>query len=59
MYFDANYGTPNMPFDWLFGTFSATGLDCQKLWKTSQDKVGLVANEGSIHAPAKEQVKVE
>jgi len=59
MYFDANYGTPNMPFDWLFGTFSATGLDCQDLWKTTKDKIGLAANEGSIHEPNTTHIKVE
>lgn len=32
MFFDANYGTPNVPIDWFLGTFSATGYDIKKIW---------------------------
>lgn len=31
--FDANYGTPNIPLDWMFGTFAATQDDVKGIWQ--------------------------
>ena len=31
--FDSNYGTSNVPLDWLFGSFAATEDDVKKLWQ--------------------------
>lgn len=33
MTFDANFGNPNVPLDFLMGTFAATEDDVQKIWK--------------------------
>lgn len=30
--FDCNYGTANVPVDWLFGTFAASYDDVKKIW---------------------------
>ena len=46
--FDANFGTENFPFDYLFGTFAATEEDVNKIWKN--EKVGLKHNPTGIHA---------
>lgn len=48
--FDANYGTPNVPIDWLVGTFAATEYDVSNIWKNNGQKVGRVGNATKLHA---------
>ena len=52
--FDANFGTSNIPIDWLMGTFAATEDDVHDIWRG--DKVGMKNNKTSVHKSRKDQV---
>lgn len=45
--FDANYGSPNVPFDYLFGTFAKNEDAVADIWSKSNQKHGLKGNTGS------------
>jgi len=52
--FDANYGSPNVPMDWFFGTFAKNEDAVAEIWTKVDQKSGLKGNTGSyaaIHDP--------
>lgn len=49
MVFDCNYGTSNVPADWLFGTFAATYDDVKKIWQHQRAHCGKEGNETFQH----------
>ena len=55
MTFDANFGTDNVPIDWLLGTFASTESDVNKIWKN--EKVGMANNPYPVHASRNELAK--
>jgi len=48
--FDANYGTPNVPLDWLFGTFAKNEDSVADVWEKSSQVTGKAGNETAVHA---------
>lgn len=56
--FDCNYGTPNIPVDAFFGTFSATQEDVKYIWQKSSQKVGKAGNETAVHQSSSSSKKV-
>ena len=53
LHFDCNYGNPQIPFDWLFGTYISNKSDLQKLW--GRTSVGKKANTTALHEPEKQK----
>ena len=51
--FDANFGTDNVPIDWLMGTFAATEEAAEDLWQN--EKVGMKNNPTTLHVSRKEE----
>ena len=48
--FDCNYGTSNVPIDWLVGSFAATESDVKEIWKKNGQRVGREGNVTKVHA---------
>ena len=50
--FDANFGTDNVPIDWLLGTFASTEDDITHIW--SEKDVGMKGNPYPVHQSRKD-----
>lgn len=57
--FDANYGTPNIPIDWMLGTFAATQDDVKGIWAKVNTKVGMENSGTQVHESSTSQKKVD
>jgi len=56
--FDCNYGTPSIPMDWLFGTFSPTTDGVKYIWRNNSQKVGREGNDTAVHQTSASKAKV-
>ena len=52
-HFDCNYGTPQVPLDYWFGTFAGDKGDVKKMWQSTGHTFGEEANESRLHCQSK------